>query len=253
MDIVILGTGNIATHYAKAFQTQGHRITQVYSKTSANASALAEVVSAESVHDLSQISDSAELYIIAVSDQAIKTVIDQLPHQLKGIVVHTSGATPLTVLNRFEKSGVIYPPQSLSKNVETDLSVIPFAIEGNTSEVEQTLLAIAQQISYKSFLCNSHQRITLHIAAVFVNNFSNALYQVAFDLLRQHHLDVELLRPIILETANKVQHHEPKKVQTGPAIRNDVQTIHSHLKLLNQDESLTQIYQNLTDLIIKTR
>jgi predicted short-subunit dehydrogenase-like oxidoreductase (DUF2520 family) len=253
MDIVILGTGNIATHYAKAFQTQGHHITQVYSKTSANADALAEVVSAESVHDLSQIGDSAELYIIAVSDQAIKTVIDQLPDQLKGIVVHTSGATPLTVLNRFEKSGVIYPPQSLSKDVETDLSVIPFAIEGNTPEAEQTLLAIAQQISYKSFLCNSQQRITLHIAAVFVNNFSNALYQVAFDLLRQQNLDVELVRPIIRETANKVQHHEPKKVQTGPAIRNDIQTINSHLKLLSQDESLTQIYQNLTDLIIKTR
>lgn len=253
MNIVILGTGNIATHYAKAFQTLGHYITQVYSKTSANASALAEVVSAESIPDLSQISHSADLYIIAVSDQAIKTVTDQLPRRLKGIVVHTSGATPLTVLNRFEKSGVIYPPQSLSKDVETDLSTIPFAIEGNTSEVEQTLLAVGQQLSHKSFLCDSQQRMTLHIAAVFVNNFSNVLYQVAFDLLRQQNLDVELVRPIILETANKVQYQEPKEVQTGPAIRNDIQTINSHLKLLSQDESLTQIYQNLTALIIKTR
>lgn len=253
MDIVILGTGNVATHYAKAFQSLGHHIIQVYSRTSANADALAEVVFAESIHNLSQISDSADLYIIAVSDQAIKPVIDQLPNQLQGIVVHTSGATPLTILNRFEKSGVIYPPQSLSKNIETDLSAIPFAVEGNTHEVEQMLLQIAQQLSHKSFRCNSQQRITLHIAAVFVNNFSNALYQVAFDLLKRENLDIELIRPIIRETANKVQHQEPGEVQTGPAIRNDMQTIHAHLQFLSQEEHLAQIYQNLTALIIKTR
>lgn len=253
MDIVILGTGNIATHYAKAFQMLGHHVIQVYSKTSANADALAEVVSAESVHDLSQVSDNADLYIIAVSDQAISTVADQLPKRLTGIVVHTSGATPLKILHRFEKSGVIYPPQSLSKNVATDLSAIPFAIEGSTPEVEQVLLQIAQQISHTSFLCDSQQRITLHIAAVFVNNFSNALYQVAFDLLKRENLAVELIRPIILQTANKVQYQEPREVQTGPATRNDTQTIQTHLQFLSQDEHLAQIYQNLTDLIIKTR
>lgn len=253
MNIVIIGSGNIATHYAKAFQQLGNQISEVYSKTSANANALAELVSAQSVDDLSQISEEADLYIIAVSDQAIEPVVNKLPSRLEGTVVHTSGATPLEMLHRFKKNGVIYPPQSLSKDIETDLSTIPFAVEANTPEVEQKLLEIAQAISPKSFLCNSQQRMALHVAAVFVNNFSNALYQVAFDLLERENLDFELIRPIILETANKVRYQEPSAVQTGPAIRGDKQTLDSHLKFLSHDEHLAQIYQNLTALIIKTR
>lgn len=253
MKIVIIGAGNVATHYAKAFHTLGHKITQVYNRTSANALALADVVSATAIDDLKVIDQTADLYIIAVSDSYISEVTLHLPSNLEGIVVHTSGATPLSILRKFKKHGVIYPPQSLSKTVETIYQKIPFAIEGSDQVTAEILLETLSAISEKSFICNTQQRLALHVSAVFSNNFSNMLYSIAKSILEKENLDFDIIRPIILETAEKAQKHDPKSVQTGPAIRKDQKTIDSHLDFLSYSNSLTEIYQTLTNFIIKSK
>lgn len=253
MNIVLVGSGNVATHYAIACYAQGHRILQVYSKTRTHAETLAHVVFAEATNDISTLVQDADLYLIAVSDEAIPQVVGQLSKELSGIIVHTSGATPLSVLDDFAHYGVVYPLQSLSMHVDTDISNVPFAIEASDNSTQAILLKFTKSISAKSFLCTSTQRLSLHIAAVFVNNFPNVLYQVAHKLVEQQNLDFELLRPLILETAQKVQTHLPHDVQTGPAIRNDQQTLHAHLQFLSQYDGLSEIYQELTTLITKSR
>src|SRR5690606_15948426 len=105
----------------------------------------------------------------------------------------------------------------------------------------------------QSFLCTSQQRLALHVSAVFANNFTNALYQIAYDILKQADLDFELIIPLIRETAEKIQNHVPEQVQTGPAIRNDGKTINTHLQFLSDREELTEIYQQLTYYIKKRR
>lgn len=254
MKVVCIGSGNIATHLSKAFYALGHQIVQIYSKTSANAKALADVVNTTLYTDkLENIVTTADLYLIAVSDQVITDIVQDLPSSLKGIVVHTSGATSIEILSQFTNFGVIYPPQSINKNIATDLSKIPFGIEANSQEVTSKLFGVMNHISQKNFSCNSRQRVALHLSAVLVNNFSNALYQMADDILNSENLDFELLKPIILETAQKVQNHNPKEVQTGPAIRNDQITINKHLEFLSHSKELAKIYQDLSDFIIKRR
>ncbi|MCI0921632.1 Rossmann-like and DUF2520 domain-containing protein [Sphingobacterium rhinopitheci] len=253
MTIVILGAGNIATHYAQAFHALGHEIRQIYNRTSANAKALADVVSSTAIDSLDELYLDADLYIIAISDDYISTVIEEMPNNIKGIVVHTSGATPLSVLYRFTNHGIIYPVQSLNKHIPYDLAQIPFAIEGNTKEVELLLLSLMQKIAPKTFPCNSNQRLALHISAVFVNNFSNALFEVAHSILEKENLSFDLMKPIILETAMKVQKNPPRATQTGPATRNDQSTMATHLKFLSYSNTLSEIYQIMSDLIIKSR
>lgn len=252
MKIVLIGSGNIATHLAKSFFARGHDIRQVYSKTSANANALADVVHASSISTFEDIKTDADLYVVAVRDEAISEITHALPKSLKGMVVHTSGATDLHVLSKFQKYGVIYPPQSINKNVPTDLSMIPFGIEGNDDATIDLLMELMSTISPKSFVCKSDQRLALHISAVLVNNFPNALYQMAFDILKQQNLSFDLLKPIILDTANKVQSHMPKDVQTGPAVRNDMATINKHLHFLSHSEEQRKIYQYLSNFIINS-
>ncbi|MGN0002409.1 MAG: Rossmann-like and DUF2520 domain-containing protein [Sphingobacterium composti] len=251
MKIVVLGSGNIATHLAKALYASQHNISQIYSRTLANAQALANVVNSQATTELRAINIDADLYIIAVSDSAISSIATELPKPNHGIVIHTSGATQMEVLSKFDKYGVIYPPQSINKEIETNLSLIPFGIEGNNAEVFNVLFTVVQNIAPKSFACTSKQRLTLHLSAVIANNFSNALYQVAEELLAKENLDFELLKPIILETALKVQDHSPTITQTGPARRGDYNTINKHLEFLIQSPEQHKIYQILTDFIIK--
>lgn len=253
MKIAVIGSGNVATHLAKGFYQLGHTITQIVSRHIEHASALAHIVQAEAAIDPEKLASDADLYLIAVSDSAIGDIICSIPAAIQGLVIHTSGATPLTALNKFNRYGVIYPPQSISKAVDIDLSTIPFAIEANNNENTTVLLKLMQGVSAKTFCCNSEQRLALHVAAVLANNFPNALFQAAAQILEDQHLDIGLLRPIILETAQKVQHHHPKDVQTGPAVRNDINTINRHLQFLSYSDELTEIYQNITDFIIKRR
>lgn len=253
MNIVILGSGNIATHFAHNFHRQGHHISQVYSKQKANAQALAFAVEAEAIDDLIAVRKDADLYVLAISDAAIIPVIEQLSSTLAGLIVHCSGATDIDVLQKFGQYGVIYPPQTISKNQKTDFSFIPFCIEGNSMATCNRLMELMLAIAPKSIPCSSQQRLAIHIASVFANNFSNVLYQISQDILEKQGLTFDLIKPIILETAQKVQTNLPKDVQTGPAIRNDRITIEKHLDFISNQEDWKQIYQLLTQEIVKRK
>lgn len=251
MKICLIGSGNVAYHLGRSLVKSGQQITQIYSRTVAHAERIAPQLAATVVYDLAAITTSADLYLLAVSDGAIETVAAQLPANLRGIVAHTSGATPMQVLKRFERFGVIYPPQSLSSSVDTDYSKIPFAIEGSDDHVQQELLHMMTLLSKHSFLCSTSQRLALHVAAVFANNFVNALFGLSKDLLEKEQLPFELIKPLLLETVQKIQDRTPQQVQTGPAIRDDQQTILRHLDYLNPYPEWKNIYQMLTHLIQK--
>ncbi len=253
MEIVVIGSGNIATHLAKGFHEIGHNILQVYSKNIANAHVLASSISSLATDQISRINQSAGLYLIAVSDHAIPEVVEQLPQSIQGIVVHTSGATPMATLRKFRDYGVIYPLQSLTKDIASNLKEIPFGVEGNSEQTTNTLITQMSALSTKTFNCSSAQRLALHTAAVFANNFSNALFQIAYEILQSENLPFDLLRPIIAETAQKVQDYLPSQTQTGPAKRNDIQTIKRHLQFLSENPRWLKIYQQLTEEISSKR
>lgn len=253
MNIVILGSGNAATHFGQQFQKTEQHIVQIYSKTKANASALAFALHCPAIDQLSELDLHADLYLIAVTDQAIVSLVEALPKDLKGIVIHCSGATDISVLTRFKNTGVLYPPQSLSKNKAVDFSTVPLCVEGNTDENSAALLQLAQTFAPRSIYCNSTQRLAIHLASVMVNNFSNILYQMAYELLEENKLSFDLIKPIILETAEKVQNHIPITVQTGPAIRQDSTTMQKHLQFISNKPDLQQIYQLLSQEITKRK
>lgn len=251
MDISIIGSGNVAWHLAKFFHTNGHRITTIYNRSAATGEQLAAEVSASFASLEEEIDTKSDLLILAIKDDAIEEILTNIRPQQGGIVLHTAGATPMSVLEKFDRYGVIYPPQSLNKEIESNLSEIPFALEGSDIATQDAILQLMQSLAPKSFACDSRQRLALHVAAVFVNNFVNALYQIGYNILEKKNLDFELLRPIILETAKKVQNNLPQDTQTGPAVRNDKKTINRHLELLSDKETTRQIYQQLTSFLVK--
>jgi predicted short-subunit dehydrogenase-like oxidoreductase (DUF2520 family) len=250
MEIVLLGSGNIATHLGKAFKMAGQNIVQVWSRSSEKARELADSVGGTAVPDLSEITSSADLYILAINDDAIRSIAEQL-NIGKGLIVHTSGSTGLEILDGIaERTGVFYPVQTFSKTKAVDLRQVPIAIEGNSADVTDFLHSLASRLSEKVFEMDSLQRRTLHAAAVFACNFTNHMYVLANELLKDQSLSFDLLRPLIAETALKIQFADPATVQTGPAIRNDQSTMDKHLELLSGKPSMMELYEMLSQSII---
>jgi len=251
MKLVCIGSGNVATHMAQAFRSAGHEILQVWSRDMDHANVLAQKIGAVAIADLEAVDVYADLYLISVKDDAISDIAAKLK-DVKGLVVHTSGSTDISVLNACSRYGVLYPLQTFSIAKALDFSQVPLCVEAvNTFELK-CLKDLARELSTNVYESNSEQRRSLHLAAVFASNFSNHLYHLSNLILNEQGLDFDMLKPLIMETAAKVQQEIPLSVQTGPAVRQDEQTIQRHMAMLQSKPQLSEIYKILSDSIKKT-
>jgi predicted short-subunit dehydrogenase-like oxidoreductase (DUF2520 family) len=241
----ILGSGNVAFHLGKVLVQNGIPVDAVYSYNKDHAAALAKELHTKAFSDVTNLPLSSDLYIIAVKDGAIEEVSNRLP-EVNGLVVHTSGNTSLDLLLKHNHRGVFYPLQTLSKYSEVNFAHVPILLESKQQEDLEILKQLADTIGAQSYEVDSDKRKVVHVAAVFANNFSNHLYGIAQQILTTNNLSFDMLKPLILETANKVQTHNPHEVQTGPAIRNDIQTMEMHLKLIEAMPQYKEIYEILS-------
>jgi predicted short-subunit dehydrogenase-like oxidoreductase (DUF2520 family) len=249
MDIVIIGSGNVAAVLGRKFKAAGHTIMQVASRNASAASALAYEWNTVSTNYMSAINRNAEVYIIAVTDDAIDNVVKEM--KLPGkVVAHTAASVPKEVLkNVTEHYGVFYPVQSLRKDMK-ELPDMPIFFDGSDEKTKKSLEKLAHSISKIQVVeAGDDARLKLHVAAVVVSNFTNHLYALAADYCRREGLDFKQLLPLIKETALRTEIISPKEAQTGPAIRHDAETIHKHLGLLKNHPQLKNIYVLLTESI----
>lgn len=253
MDIVIIGSGNVAAVLGRKLKAAGHTIAQVLSRNASAASALAYEWDTESANYMSLLNENADIYLIAVADSAIAEVVKDL--KLPGkVVAHTAGSVDKEILkNVTDHYGVFYPLQSLRKEMK-GLPVIPLFFEGSDEKATKILESLANTIAPgQSAPAGAGDRIKLHVAAVIVNNFTTHLYALAEEYCRKEGLDFRQLIPLIEETALRLQTTSPSAVMTGPAIRNDQETIEKHLALLEDYPQLQMFYNLFTRSIRQTK
>lgn len=243
--ITLIGSGNVAQHLIKAFaKSEEIEISQVFSRKKESLTHLID--SDKIVTDFSDLKE-ADLYVISITDDAISEVSAQLLFQNQ-LVVHTSGTSSIAILNSKNRRGVFYPLQTFSKNKTVDFSIIPICLEAENESDYNVLETVAKSISNAVFSISSEQRKALHVSAVFVNNFTNHLYQIGQEICNEHQMSFEILKPLIQETADKIKTLNPIDAQTGPAKRNDNGTIEAHLNYLT-NENQKNIYKILTQSI----
>ena len=247
ISVILLGTGNVANHLAKVFlQTKEVNLVQIYGRNISSLKIFENEV--EITSNLDHLKD-ADVYIIAISDDAISEFSSQL--NLKGkLVVHTSGSVAMKALKTTANKGVFYPLQTFSVHHKIDFSEVPVCIETENNKDLLLLKKVANSVTSHVYFIDSAQRKHLHIAAVFINNFVNHLYKIGYDICAEHKIPFKILHPLIIETAEKIADVNPNTVQTGPAKRNDKKTINNHLKLLEGHEK--EIYNLLTQSIQNT-
>ncbi len=246
ISISIIGSGNVAQHLIKAIEKSNQlELVQVFAR---NPESISNLISLDKITTEIMNLKEADLYIISVSDDAIQSVSQSLIFKNQ-LVAHTSGSVAMDELCDTNKKAVLYPLQTLSKKKEVDFRTVPLCIEAQNETDLQFLEKVAQELSDHVYHVDSEQRKSLHVAAVFVSNFTNHLYTIGNDICTEHRVPFEILKPLIAETAKKIQTLAPVDAQTGPAKRNDSTTINKHLTILT-DENQKDIYKILTKSII---
>ena len=242
--VCLIGAGNVGQQFYQAFKkSQIAEVTQWYNRTKSSISSFENEVTI--TDEISQLTE-ADLYILAVTDDQISEISKTLPFSDR-LVVHTCGAVNIHDLDKKNRRGVFYPLQTFSKSKIMDFEDVPLCIEALDKNDYILLKSIATSLHSPVYKISSEQRLTLHLSAVFINNFSNHLYRISHEISDAKQINFDLLRPLIKETANKIQHMSPYLAQTGPGIRNDKKTIKKHLKLIEKP-----LYKDLYELLTKS-
>jgi predicted short-subunit dehydrogenase-like oxidoreductase (DUF2520 family) len=248
MNIVIIGSGNVATVLGRKIKAAGHTVLQVVSRTAAHAKLLGDEMGC-SHGDFTAINKNGGLYIIAIADSALHTINTKVSLGNK-LVVHTAGSVSKDVLQHVSSAyGVMYPLQSMRMEMPL-LPQMPLLIDTNTADSFSQLEDFAKSISDTVTRSTDDERLKLHVAAVVVSNFTNHLYAHAQDFCEKEGVEFKTLLPLIKETACRMEMVPPKDLQTGPAVRNDVFTLDRHLKSLANHPKLKYLYIKLTDSIM---
>ncbi len=244
VSVVILGTGNVAKHLFDAFQTSKKvKVSQVIGR---NKSKLQYFENRTATTSNFKDVISSEVIIIAVRDDFIGEVSSYLKES-DSLVVHTSGSVSISEL-KTKRKGVFYPLQTFTEGVKIDFKSIPICIEAENQTDLSLLEKLGKTISENVVPISSEQRRLLHLSAVFVNNFTNYIYQIGQEICETNNLSFDLLKPLIKETSNKINNISPTEAQTGPARRNDMGTIHTQLSLLKNKEH-REVYKIMTNSI----
>ena len=233
MNIIIIGLGNVATNLHHAFTKRGVACQMVSSR--------------QGLDQLPQ----ANVYIYAVKDEALASVVAQVQGRERSLHLHTSGTMPITVFGEDKPhAGIFYPFQTFSKvRLIADFSTVPVFFEARGIDDISAVYSLALTITSHVYEATQHDRERLHVAGVFTNNFTNLMYTMAAELLQNTHIPFKALLPLIDETAAKVHTLSPRDAQTGPAGRGDENVMNHHLELLNEEQR--QVYQLLSDAIKK--
>jgi predicted short-subunit dehydrogenase-like oxidoreductase (DUF2520 family) len=255
MNVSFIGSGNLAWHLAPALDNTDFAVREVYSRDPRHAAALVEKLYEADVKSVLDFSDSpSRIFIIAITDDAIQDIAQEVILPDDSILVHTSGSQPLSILGyaATANTGVFYPLQTFTKGKKVDFSELPIFIESDDAETEKVLMAMAKAVSKKVFRISSDNRKALHIAAVFASNFTNHMLTISQQLLADHNLSFDLLKPLISETMNKSLSLGPVQAQTGPARRGDLEILDRHMEFLAGDEQVAEIYKVISQHIVDT-
>ncbi len=250
MKITLIGSGKLATQLGLRLVEKKHTILQVYSRTLQNAKKLAIKLNTNYTNELSNIETNCDICIVAIKDDFIQKLSNKL--FFDSLIVHTSGSVSTEVLKKYKNYGSFYPLQSFSFEKTPNWETLPILVYANNESSLNRLQRLANSISNNFHIVNNQQRKQLHLAAVFANNFSNHLFHIAEELLKEKNISFDLLKPLIIESVQKIENTSPKNIQTGPAVRNDMETINRHLEQLKNNDNLNQLYQLFTQLIQNT-
>jgi len=248
--ISFAGAGRVASALCRELFHIGIRIDLVVSETETGGRPLADSCNAEWSSRL-HFPDSSKVIIVAVPDHKLKDVLNRIQCSSDTLVAHTAGSFGLDVFPpHISRRGVFYPLQTFSKNRTVNFNGLPFLLESSDEEYTEILRKLAESVTGRVYVTEHEKRRMIHLAAVFVCNFTNHMLTEGKLISEKADVPFDIFHPLIQETISKAMESGPENSQTGPAVRNDRNTIEKHMELLSFSSELQKIYSNITESII---
>lgn len=252
-DVIILGSGNVAEHLVRAFLKTDIKVRQIFSKNIVSGKALSGIANCSFTNIISDVINSADLYVFAMNDAANTEISQKLIIDKDRILVHTAGSLSMNIFkNRTKNYGVLYPFQTFSKEISLDFSTVPVCIEASNEETLNVLKELSSSLNCKHYEINESKRSILHLSGVFVSNFMNHCVYLGNEILKNADIDTEIIKPLQDQSFYKISNFSAFESQTGPALRNDKISMQKHLEFLENDKNLYDIYRLLSQSIYKT-
>ncbi|HLP56002.1 MAG TPA: DUF2520 domain-containing protein [Fluviicola sp.] len=242
--VSVVGAGNVAVHLATGLMNAGIRIDSCWNRRPEKTAEMVALLGCRAALKTEELA-GCDLILCAVSDDALSELIPQLSSVAP--VVATSGTVDVSGFSTGFPVGVFYPLQTFSRNRTVDLAGVPIFVESSAPLLTHALLELGRRISSTVNELPWEKRVQLHLAAVFVNNFTNHLIDLAQQQLTEADLSFDWLRPLLLETVQKLNDQTAYDAQTGPARRADFKTMERHIAMLSPEQAA--IYQLLSSSI----
>lgn len=250
--LLIVGTGNAAWHIGHACKMAGVELKGIVARDAMKGRELANFLGGIPYYAFFNNLPDADAFLLAVRDDAIETVAEQLAQEGQ-LMIHCSGSMQADVLQVADNAyGVMWPMHSLQKQDPDSLKETLIAVQGNTPQTEQDIWQLASRISDRAMIVAEHQRMAMHMCAVWINNYTNHMLNIGYQLLKEHQVDFKLFMPILRTHIAALETHTPDEIQTGPAKRGDMETLEKHRKMLHTHPDLLQLYDQLAEHILKT-
>lgn len=250
-NVSFAGAGRVAGALCKEMHSCGINIRHIVSQSGTNGKPLADSCQASWSSDLI-FHDPVDIIIVAVPDNRLHQVLTSIKCPDNTLVTHTAGSFGLDLFpERMKNKGVFYPLQTFSKGRRISFRDLPFFVEASDAQAAGTLKKLAEILGGKVYIVDNEHRRMLHLAAVFVCNFTNHMLTAGKEITSKAGLSFEVLEPLIKETISKALKEGPEISQTGPAVRNDLNTIAKHMDLLSFSPELQKVYEEVTQSIIE--
>ncbi len=247
MKFAVVGCGNVGTQYSRMWIQAGHQLHQVHFRSMPQGPIAWLDQSVENVA-LNAIAKDVDVVLLAVPDDQIATIAQSIP--MDTFIIQPSGTFDLHQLPHPNKA-TLWAIYSIVRKATIDFQKVPFAIETTSPKAFEILHALMKTVGAPMHTTSQAQREMAHLTAVLANNFTNALYQKALDLLHENQLSGELILPIIAQTTSRLSALPDPTLQTGPARRGDYNTLIKHMELLKEDPQWKGLYQTMSDIILQ--
>jgi predicted short-subunit dehydrogenase-like oxidoreductase (DUF2520 family) len=265
--IGIVGVGAVGTTLAFALAARDYPVVALAGRTSTRATWLAEhLPTAPAVVSPAEAVKLAELVILTVPDDALASVVAELPWRAGQAVVHCSGATPARVLAIAGEAGALYgsfhPLLSIPRLLPSTSEEVLARLEGCTFAIEAppplaaVLERMASAFQARSVILEERDRVPYHLAAVLTANYTVTLLAAATDLWASFGASREdalvALLPLLRSTLTNLAQLGLAQSLTGPIARGDLGTVFAHLRYIADQKDDANLNASLLDELYRT-
>jgi predicted short-subunit dehydrogenase-like oxidoreductase (DUF2520 family) len=236
--LTIIGPGRLGSTVGRVLHAAGAvTILDVVGRDPARTDAAVRFIGAGAPVSGATAPRAADIYMLSVPDDAIEAPCQALAatHDLAGAVVfHCSGALGADKLASARAAGAVvasvHPVRSFADpaQVAESFAGTCCGVEGDAAALD-ILLPLFESVGARMIRIDAAHKTLYHAAAVFASNYVVTLIDVAMQAYGaagvSPDLALEMIGPLLRESADNALRLGPAAALTGPVARGDIATV----------------------------